>query len=172
MWVAQVYPFTKPRTFLTSGGLGTMGFGVPVAIGAALANPDKKVVCFSGDGSFLMNMQELATISEQRNNIAIIIFNNGYLGLVRQQQELFFGKKYIGTQFKVAVDFAGIARNFGITAFDLEKSVDPASDLQLALSLNEPVLINVPINYSENVFPMVPPGSANKIMIDAQNKIN
>ena len=94
------------------------------------------------------------------------------MGLVRQQQELFFGKKYIGTEFKVAVDFAGIAGNFGITAFDLEKSDDPAGDLQMALSLKEPVLINVPINYSENVFPMVPPGSANKIMIDAQNKIN
>ncbi|MCK9208304.1 MAG: thiamine pyrophosphate-dependent enzyme, partial [Salinivirgaceae bacterium] len=166
MWVAMKYPFTKSRTFLSSGGLGTMGFGVPAGIGAALANPDKKVVCFSGDGSLLMNIQEMATIAEQKPNLAIVLFNNGYLGLVRQQQELFFGQKYIASQFQVIPDFAAIAKAFGITAIDLEKSVNPLQDLESALALQEPVFINVPIKYSENVFPMVPPGAANKTMID------
>jgi acetolactate synthase I/II/III large subunit len=166
MWVAMKYPFSASRTFLTSGGLGTMGFGVPVAIGAALANPEKKVVCFSGDGSFLMNIQELATIAEQKCNIAIIIFNNGYLGLVRQQQELFFDQKYIGSKFHAIPDFAGIAKNFGILSVDLEKSEHPLDDLEQALNVEGPMLINVPIHYSENVFPMVPPGGVNKIMLD------
>lgn len=167
MWVAQAYPFSVSRTFLTSGGLGTMGFGVPVAIGAALANPSRKVICFSGDGSLLMNLQELATIAEQKCNVTIILFNNGYLGLVRQQQQLFYDQKYIGTRFDSSPDFAGIAENFGIRAYDLQYSQNPEKELEEALSHDEPVFINVPINYKENVFPMVPPGAANKIMIDA-----
>lgn len=165
MWVAMKYPFSKSRTFLTSGGLGTMGFGVPTAIGAALANPEKKVVCFSGDGSFLMNMQEMATITEQQPNMAILLFNNGYLGLVRQQQELFYDKKFIASQFHSIPDFTMIAKGFGIKAFDLAKEKNPLEILKKALNLNEPVFINIPINFSENVFPMVPPGAANKTMI-------
>ncbi|MBN1768525.1 MAG: biosynthetic-type acetolactate synthase large subunit [Prolixibacteraceae bacterium] len=166
MWVAMKYPITSPRTFLTSGGLGTMGFGVPTAIGAALANPGKKVVAFSGDGSFMMNMQELATIADEKPNMAILLFNNGTLGLVRQQQELFFDKKYIGSKFKSTPDFAGIAKCFGLKSIDLEKVSDPLGALHEALQLNEPVFINVPVNADENVFPMVPPGAANKVMID------
>ncbi|MDD4920963.1 MAG: biosynthetic-type acetolactate synthase large subunit [Bacteroidales bacterium] len=165
MWVAMKYPITQSRMFLTSGGLGTMGFGVPTAIGAALANPHKKVVCFSGDGSFLMNIQELATIADFRPNIAILLFNNGHLGLVRQQQELFFGQKYIASQFQSIPDFTAIARGFGLFAIDLEKSPNPQQELEKALSSTEPVFINVPIKCSENVFPMVPPGGANKTMI-------
>ncbi len=165
MWVAMKYPITQSRTFLTSGGLGTMGFGVPVAIGAALANPQKKVVCFSGDGSLLMNIQELATIADLKPNIVILLFNNGYLGLVRQQQELFFGQKYIASQFQSIPDFTAIAKGFGLLAIDLEKSPDPQQELAKALTTTGPVFINVPIKYSENVFPMVPPGSANKTMI-------
>ncbi len=165
MWVAMKYPFTRPRTFLTSGGLGTMGFGVPAAIGAAFANPAKKVVCFSGDGSFLMNIQEMATIAEEKPNLAIVLFNNGYLGLVRQQQELFFDKIFIGSQFHALPDFSAIAKGLGIKSYDLEKESDPLTVLKKALELNEPVFINVPIKFSENVFPMVPPGAANKTMI-------
>jgi len=165
MWVAMKFPFRRSRTFLTSGGLGTMGFGVPAAIGAALAWPGRKVVCFSGDGSFLMNIQELATIAEQKPNLAILLFNNGSLGLVRQQQELFYEKKYIASEFQSRPDFAMIARGFGIKSFDLEKEKDPLAVLRGALDSEEPVFINIPINFSENVFPMVPPGSANKIMI-------
>lgn len=165
MWVAMKYPIMHSRTFLTSGGLGTMGFGVPTAIGAALANPHKKVVCFTGDGSFLMNIQELATIADLKPNIAILLFNNGCLGLVRQQQELFFEQKYIASQFQSIPDFTAIAKGFGLCAVDLEKSRNPLQELENALSLTEPVVINVPIKYCENVFPMVPPGEANKAMI-------
>lgn len=170
MWVAQAYPFCGSRTFLTSAGLGTMGFGLPTAIGAALANPGKKVVCFSGDGSLLMNIQELATLAELKPNVAILLFNNGYLGLVRQQQELFFGQKYIASQFDCLPDFAAIVRSFGLKAIDLSKAQDPSLKLTEALTLQEPVLINVPIKYSENVLPMVPPGAANNSMIGWESK--
>jgi acetolactate synthase-1/2/3 large subunit len=165
MWVAMKYPFRRSRTFLTSAGLGTMGFGVPAALGAALANPGKKVVCFSGDGSFMMNMQEMATIAEEKPNMVILLFNNGYLGLVRQQQELFYDKKFIGSQFHALPDFTLIAKGFGIKAFDLSKEENPLTVLKNALKYNDPVFINIPINFSENVFPMVPPGAANKTMI-------
>lgn len=165
MWVAMKYPIVQSRSFPTSGGLGTMGFGVPVAIGAALANPKKKVVCFSGDGSFLMNIQELATISDLRPNITILLFNNGHLGLVRQQQELFFGQKYIASKFQSNSDFTAIAKGFGLLAIDLEKSQNPQQDLAKALKTSEPVFINVPILHTANVLPMVPPGGANRTMI-------
>ncbi len=165
MWVAMHYPFKRSRTFLTSAGLGTMGFGLPAAIGASLANPDKKVVCFTGDGSIHMNIQELATLAEVSANVTIIIFNNGFLGLVRQQQELFYGKRYIASQFNVRPDLVMVARGFGIKSFDLEKVENPAETLAEALSIDGPVLINVPVRSEENVFPMVPPGAANRIMI-------
>lgn len=165
MWVAMHYPFKSSRTFLTSAGLGTMGFGLPAAIGASLANPDKKVVCFTGDGSIHMNIQELATLAEVSANVTIIIFNNGFLGLVRQQQELFYGKRYIASQFNVRPDLVMVARGFGIKSFDLEKEENPVETLAEALSIDGPVLINVPVRSEENVFPMVPPGAANRIMI-------
>jgi acetolactate synthase-1/2/3 large subunit len=165
MWVAMKYPFKRPRTFLTSAGLGTMGFGVPAAIGAALANPDKKVVCFSGDGSFLMNIQEMATIAENRPNIAILLFNNGTLGLVRQQQELFFDKKYIASKFSANPDFTLIARGFGIKAVDLGKENNPLLTLKNILKSDGPVFVNIPIDFTENVLPMVPPGAANNSML-------
>jgi acetolactate synthase I/II/III large subunit len=165
MWVAQVYPFNKPRTLLTSGGLGTMGFGLPAAIGAALANPKLKVICFSGDGSILMNVQELATLSELQLNITIILLNNGHLGLVRQQQELFYNGNYIASKFDVKPDFPAIAKGFGIEGFDLSNVNDPEIALQDALSQNKPCFINVPIDYKEMVKPMVPPGRANIEMI-------
>jgi acetolactate synthase-1/2/3 large subunit len=165
MWVAQAYPFKISRAFLTSGGLGTMGFGVPAAIGAALSNPDRKIICFSGDGSFLMNIQELATMAELKLNITIILLNNGALGLVRQQQELFYEEKYIASQFHSSPDFAAIARGFGIYSVDLATSANPLKDIEDTLSSREASFINVPINYSENVFPMVPPGAANNKMI-------
>lgn len=165
MWVAQAYPFKISRTFLTSGGLGTMGFGVPAAIGAALSHPDRKIICFSGDGSFLMNIQELATIADLKLNLTIILLNNGTLGLVRQQQELFYEQKYIASQFHSSPDYAAIARGFGIYSVDLANSANPLKDIEDTLSFREGSFINVPINYTENVFPMVPPGSANYNMI-------
>ena len=114
MWAAQWWPVRRPRTFLTSGGLGTMGFSVPAGMGAALANPDTPVLVLTGDGSLLINIQELATIAECNLDIKICVFNNGSLGLVRQQQELFYGKRYVASRFEARPDFAAIARGFGI----------------------------------------------------------
>lgn len=165
MWTAQAYPFMQPRTFLTSGGLGTMGFGLPAAIGAALANPKRKVICFSGDGSILMNIQELATLAELNLNVTIVLLNNGHLGLVRQQQELFYDGNYIASKFDIQTDFAAIAKGFGLAGIDLGKASDPHTALQNALESQRPCLINVPIDFKELVTPMVPPGKANIEMI-------
>ena len=165
MWAAQAWPFRYPRTFQTSGGLGTMGFGLPAAIGAALGRPDARVICISGDGSLLMNIQELATLSELGLNVTVLLMNNGHLGLVRQQQELFYGGRYHATQFEQATDFAAIARAFGIAGLDLDPEGDPRDALSLALSTPGPCLINAPIRYEENVLPMVPPGGANTDML-------
>lgn len=161
MWVAQYYPFSKPRTLLTSGGLGTMGFGLPAAIGAAQANPDKKVVLFAGDGSILMNIQELATLADLNLNLTVILMNNGHLGLVRQQQELFYDGNYIASRFTTNPDFAAIAEGFGITSYDLNGESSPVPVLSRALSERKPCFVNVPIHHGHNVMPMVPPGAAN-----------
>lgn len=171
MWVAQLYPFSSPRTFLTSGGLGTMGFGLPAAIGAAQANPGRKVVCISGDGSFLMNIQELATLAEQELNITVIIMNNQHLGLVRQQQELFYEGRIFASKFERQPDFVSIAQGFGIQGFDLEKTDDPAGVLETALKIRGPVLINAPVDYEHNVYPMVPPGASNREMIGGAERL-
>ena len=168
MWVAQCYPFSKPRTLLTSGGLGTMGFGFPAAIGASLANPEKKVICFSGDGSFLMNIQELSTLSELKLDIKIIIFNNRHLGLVRQQQEYFYGKEYIASQFYCKTDFAKIGEGFGIESYDLEMDEAPFLTLEKAIKKEGPVLINIPLAPEKNVTPMVAPGCANYEMMGGE----
>jgi len=165
MWVAQAYPFKRPRQFLTSGGLGTMGFGLPAAIGAALACPDRKVVCFSGDGSILMNIQEFAVAVEEGTDIKVVLFNNNSLGLVRQQQDLFFGRRYFASEFKTPVDFPAIARGFGLRTFDLAGCNDPLATITEALSYRGPCLIHVPTGLDEDVYPMVPPGAANREMI-------
>ncbi len=165
MWVAQAYPLTFPRQLLTSGGLGTMGFGLPAAIGASLAFPDRPVVCFSGDGSLQMNIQELATTVEQQTPVKIVVLNNQSLGLVRQQQRLFYEQHYFASSYGIKVDFAAIARGFGMRAFDLEGAAEPDTLLQQALAEPGPCLINVPIDIEEEVTPMVPPGAANTTMI-------
>lgn len=165
MWVAQAYPFQQPRTLLTSGGLGTMGFGLPAAIGAALANPDRKVVCISGDGSILMNIQELATLADLNLNITVIILNNGGLGMVKQLQELFFQKTYIATKFVSNPDFASMAKSFGLKGYDLKYDDKPEYTLEQLLSASDPCLINIPIDFRENVMPTVPPGAGNHQMI-------
>lgn len=165
MWVAQGYPFRKPRTLLTSGGLGTMGFGLPNAIGAALAKPDHKVVCVSGDGSFLMNIQELATLAEQKLNVKVLIMNNHRLGLVYQQQALFFEERYFASSFECNPDFALIAKGFGIPSFDLGEQENPELFLRKVLGKDGPCVINIPIDFQNKVFPMVPPECANREMI-------
>src|SRR5690606_24346203 len=104
MWVAQTFPFSNPRRWLTSGGLGTMGFGLPAAIGAALAAPDAATICFSGDGSLLMNLQELATLAELQLNVKIVLLDNASLGLVRQQQQLFYGQRFVASMYSRPTD--------------------------------------------------------------------
>jgi acetolactate synthase I/II/III large subunit len=165
MWVAQAYPFRRPRKLQTSGGLGTMGFGLPAAIGAAMANPRRRVVCVSGDGSILMNIQELATLADLGLNVTVIIMNNQQLGLVRQQQELFYGERYHASRFDRDPDFAAIARGFGIPGHDLTGDADPLGTLARALATPGPCVVNAPVHHAENVFPMVPPGGANHEMI-------
>jgi acetolactate synthase-1/2/3 large subunit len=168
MWVAQAYPLSYPRQWLTSGGLGTMGFGLPAAIGAAIAAPDKVAVSFSGDGSILMNIQELATAAELGVNVKVIVMNNGHLGLVRQQQELFYGARYHASSFTARPDFCAIARGFGLAAYDLCGAADPMETLERGLSEPGPCLINVPIPQRQNVYPMVPPGASNTEMIGGE----
>jgi acetolactate synthase-1/2/3 large subunit len=168
MWVAQAFPFGRPRQWLTSGGLGTMGFGLPAAIGAALAVPERPVVCFTGDGSLLMNLQELATAAEEGTPVKIVLLNNARLGLVRQQQQLFYGGRYHASTFHAEPDFVAIARGFGVRAVDLGTGADAEEVLASALAAPGPVLVNVPIAADENVYPMVPPGAANRDMIGGE----
>ncbi len=165
MWVAKGYPFKKPRTLLTSGGLGTMGFGLPNAIGAALANPDRRVVCVSGDGSILMNIQELATLAEHHLNVKVLIMNNNRLGLVRQQQAMFFEERYFASTFDSSPDFVAIAKGFGVPAFDLSEEENPSLFLRKLLGQDGPCVINIPIDFDNKVLPMVPPECANREMI-------
>ena len=165
MRAAQAFHFEKPRRWLTSGGLGTMGFGLPAAIGAALERPDKQIVCFSGDGSLMMNIQELATAAELNTNVKVVLCNNNSLGLVHQQQTLFYGKNIFASNFSRSMDFGMIARGFGVAAYDLGKCENPEATLAEALNTNGPALINVPIDVDHRVFPMVPPGGANSEMI-------
>jgi len=169
MWVAQRYPFKKPKSLLTSSGLGTMGFGLPVAIGVALESSDKTIVCFSGDGSILMNIQELATLSDFNLNVKIIILNNHHLGLVRQQQELFYNEHYIASHFISNPNFKIIAEGFGIHSCDLGNEEDPLGKLEQMLSIKGPCVINIPIDETENVLPMVAPGGSNIEMIGGEN---
>jgi acetolactate synthase-1/2/3 large subunit len=161
MWVAQAFPFQRPDRWLTSGGLGTMGFGLPAAIGAALAEPRTTVLCFSGDGSLLMNIQELATLAELNLDVKIILLDNASLGLVRQQQELFYGQRFVASQFAQPSDFVAIAKAFGVRAMDLGMQAAPGDALSRALKTPGPMLIRVPIAPEHHVLPMVAPGKAN-----------
>jgi acetolactate synthase-1/2/3 large subunit len=165
MWVAQCLPFHEPRTLLTSGGLGTMGFGLPAAIGAALACPERKVVCVSGDGSLLMNVQELATLSELGLDVTTFVMNNAQLGLVRQQQQLFYGQRYSAAQFQRGTDFAALGRAFGVRGERASAEELSHARLRELLAAPGPALIDVLVPGDENVLPMVPPGAANLEMI-------
>jgi acetolactate synthase-1/2/3 large subunit len=174
MRAAQAYPDLQPRAWLTSGGLGTMGFGLPTAIGAALANPGRRVVCFTGDGSLQMNIQELATAAETGADVTIVLADNGGLGLVQQQQDLFYGRRVFASTYRHHVDFIKIAEGFGVRAVDLALSRDPMAELERALLREGPCLVRVPVEAQENVYPMVPPGAGNLEMIceDAPSTCN
>jgi acetolactate synthase-1/2/3 large subunit len=165
MWVAQAYPLRRPRQWLSSGGLGAMGFGLPAAIGAALAWPERIVVCFSGDGSLLMNIQELATAAEENVNVKLVLMNNASLGLVVQQQTLFYGGRVFASKFGREPDFLKIAAGFGWRTLDLDAASNPKAALAAAFSTRGPVFIQARIDPDAQVLPMVAPGGANKDMI-------
>ncbi|HDT6567344.1 TPA: acetolactate synthase large subunit [Enterobacter cloacae] len=165
MWTAQAYPLNRPRQWLTSGGLGTMGFGLPAAVGAALANPDRKVICFSGDGSLMMNIQEMATAAENQLDVKIILMNNEALGLVHQQQSLFYKQGVFAATYPGMINFMQIAAGFGLHTCDLNAEEDVHAALQAAISRPGPALIHVRIDPAQKVYPMVPPGAANTEMV-------
>jgi len=165
MWTAQAYPLNRPRQWLTSGGLGTMGFGLPAAVGAALANPDRKVICFSGDGSLMMNIQEMATAAENQLDVKIILMNNEALGLVHQQQSLFYKQGVFAATYPGMINFMQIAAGFGLHTCDLNAEEDAHAALQAAISRPGPALIHVRIDSEQKVYPMVPPGAANTEMV-------
>jgi acetolactate synthase I/II/III large subunit len=167
MWVAQRMPFDRPRRLITSGGLGSMGFGLPAAIGAALET-GAPVVCITGDGSILLNIQELATLAELALDVTIVVLDNRHLGLVRQQQTLFYGERLSASRFDRALDFVRIAQSFGIEAVRLEPYGADLERLRDVLAQPGPRLIQVPIDAREMVLPMVPPGAGNHVMLGSQ----
>ncbi len=158
MWVSQKYKFEKPRTWCTSGGLGTMGYGLGAAVGSAVAHPEKRVVLFTGDGSFHMNLNELATVRSYNLPIVIVVLNNTVLGMVRQWQKLFYGRRFSQTDPHRKTDFAAVAEGFGIKGMVIHNDDEVADVLAKAFALNEPVVIDCKISPDENVLPMIPPG--------------
>lgn len=164
MWAAQHYCFRKPRSWLTSGGLGTMGYGFPAAIGAQFARPGETVVDIAGDGSFQMNIQELGTVAANHIPVKVLVLNNMYLGMVRQWQELFYDRRYSYTEL-APVDFVGIARAYGIDGIRVEDRSDVESAIRTAVEYEGPFVLDIRINREENVFPMVPAGAAINEMI-------
>ncbi len=165
MWTAQFYKFDEPRTLLSSGGLGTMGYGFPAAIGAQFARPDRLVVDVAGDGSIQMNIQELATAMEQRLPIKIVILNNGFLGMVRQWPELFYERRYSATAFQLVPDYDKLAEAYGATGMKITHPDDVEPALKKALEINSLVILDFIIAPEEGVFPMVPAGKATTEMI-------
>ncbi len=159
MWAAQYYYFTKPGQFITSGGLGVMGFGLPAAIGAQIACPDKLVVDIAGDGSIQMNIQEMATAVQCNLPVKIIILNNGYLGMVRQWQQLFYEKRYACTGMDHAPDFVKLAEAFGATGFRAHKPSEVEDILKEGLCAKGPVIMDFVVEKEECVYPMVPAGA-------------
>ena len=146
-----------------------MGFGMPAAIGASLANPGRPVICFTGDGSLQMNIQEMATAVEQQANVTIIVMNNQALGLVRQLQGLFYKEGYFGSEYQISIDLPMIARGFGMKAYDTATDGSLAEILQAVIKETGPCLININIDREEDVYPMVPPGASNSDMIGGSN---
>nr|WP_321167711.1 biosynthetic-type acetolactate synthase large subunit [Baekduia soli] len=165
MWAAQYYHFDRPRKWLNSGGLGTMGFGFPAAIGAAVGNPDETVVCITGDGSFQMNLQELATVSENRIPVKVLILNNGYLGMVRQWQELFWDNRYSQVDMGQTPDFVKLAEAYGVAGVRLTRKDSLVEDLRAAIAIDGPVVVDISVTREENVYPMIAPGAAAREMV-------
>jgi acetolactate synthase-1/2/3 large subunit len=165
MWAAQYYHFKQPRQWLNSGGLGTMGFGFPAAIGAAVGCPDRTVVCITGDGSIQMNIQELATCRQDGIPVKIVILNNGYLGMVRQWQELFWDNRYSHVDMGQVPDFVKLAEAYGINGVRLTSKASLVDDLKAAFAADGPAVIDVQVTREENVYPMIAPGAAAREMV-------
>jgi acetolactate synthase-1/2/3 large subunit len=165
MWAAQYYHFQKPRQWINSGGLGTMGFGLPAAMGAKVGRPDDTVVCIAGDGSVQMNMQELATCAQEEIAIKVFIMNNGYLGMVRQWQELFWDKRYSQVDTGQYPDFVKLAEAYGATGMRFEDKRTLVSDMKDAIATDGPVLVDVRVTREENTYPMIPAGQPARNMV-------
>lgn len=160
MWTAQFFTFTQPRTLLSSGGLGTMGYGLPAAMGAQAAFPERQVLAICGDGGFQMNLQELATLVQSKLPVKICILNNQYLGMVRQWQELFFEKRYSQTVLDLPIDFVKLAEAFGATGFTVKKPEDVEKTIREGLATPGPVIMEFKVAREEKVLPMVPAGAS------------
>lgn len=160
IWTAQYFKFLKPRTFISSGGLGTMGFGLGAAIGACFGNPDKKVLNIAGDGSFKMNSNELATVSKYNLPLVQLVLNNRTLGMVHQWQEMFYNKRYCFTELTDDVDFVKLGEAYGIKSIRITKSSQVESGLRMALEQKGPVIVECCIDMHDKVFPIVPPGAS------------
>ncbi len=165
MWAAQYFAFREPRLWINSGGLGTMGFGLPAAMGAKVGCPERTVVCIAGDGSVQMNAQELATCTQEGIGIKVFIMNNGYLGMVRQWQELFWDKRYSQVDMGDWPDFVKLADAYGATGIRLEDKKTLVSDMKEALAIDGPVLVDVRVTREENTYPMIPAGQPARNMV-------
>jgi acetolactate synthase-1/2/3 large subunit len=169
MWAAQHYTYNKPNTFISSGGLGTMGFGLPASVGVKMGRPDATVWCIDGDGSFQMTLHELATIQQERLAVKIAIMNNGFLGMVRQWQELFHGKRYVATPLW-GPDFVKLAEAYGIPGIKVRHKDEVVPAIQKAMAHDGPFLVDFGIEPEENVYPMVPPGASLVELLEAPKK--
>jgi acetolactate synthase-1/2/3 large subunit len=165
MWTAQYYGFTRPRQWINSGGLGTMGFGLPSAMGAKVACPDDDVVVVAGDGSLIMNVQELATCVDESIPVKIFLMNNGYLGMVRQWQELFWDRRYSAVKMGSSPDWVKLAEAFGATGVKIEAKDELVDGFKSALTTDGPVLVDVRVTAEENCYPMIPAGAAARDMV-------
>ena len=165
MWAAQFYKFNTPRRFVTSGGLGTMGYGLPAAIGAKMAFPDRHVIDIAGDGSIQMNIQELATARQYNCPVKVAILNNGYLGMVRQWQELFYNKRYSATVMDTVPDFVELARAYGAVGLRAVRKSEVETVIKEALATNNVVIMDFKVAREEGVYPMVPAGKATTEML-------
>jgi len=173
MWTAQFFRFDRPNSFISSGGLGTMGFGLPAAIGVKCAFPDRQVVDIAGDGSIQMNIQELATAAQYNIAVKVVLLNNEYLGMPRQWQEMFYGKRYSHTDMSYAPDFVKLAEAFGIVGLRATKPAEVEAVLKQGLSINKPVLMDFRVSREECVYPMVHPGeSISQMALGTREMIN
>lgn len=170
MWAAQHFMYDKPNTFVSSGGLGTMGFGLPAAVGAKLGCPDETVWCIDGDGSFQMTIQELATIAQERIAVKIAILNNGFLGMVRQWQEMFYEKRYVATPLS-GPDFVKIAEAYGIAGVQVTNKIDVIPAIKQAMAEDGPFLVDFRVEPEENIYPMIPPGEDIHAMVEEPREV-